>query len=344
MGFASHRPVDAEVGVFAQGGADRGRLLLAPSFFTQRHELGGMPPSSLGELLTGANEASDGILPVAGGFDGTHILVPLLTREIPPVLDQLKTATTLARVRNASLTIINPVSVPDQTPKLSGHEVTDSDDRALLEWAFEQTDDAIPHVDGDFLYTRDVVKGVLHAVRARDVDTLVVPSGARTGRLRKEATKRIAAHADADVMVVNGKAGFEAPPSILLPVAGGPHSGLAADVATTIATDCNAWIDILHVVEEDASPHTREQAEALVDDVSHRIARPESTTKWIYEATDTVEAIVEQSRYYGLTIIGAPTKGRLRQFIFGSTNTSVRKNAASVVLSVRNNGPTSDAE
>ncbi|MFB6205627.1 MAG: universal stress protein [Haloglomus sp.] len=303
-----------------------------------------MPTPSFGGLLTGADEASDGIPPVVGRFDGDHILVPLLTREIPPVLDQLKTATTLARVRNASLTIINPVSVPEQTPKVYGHEVTDSDDRALLEWAFEQTDDALSHVDGDFVYTRDVVKGVLRAVRARDVDTLVVPSGARAGRLRKEATERIAAHADADVMIVNGKAGFETPPSILLPVAGGPHSGLAADVATTIATDCNAWIDILHVVDEDASPHRRERAETLVDDVYHRIARPESTTTWVHEATDTVEAIVEQSRYYGLTIIGAPTKGRLRQFIFGSTNTSVRKNAASVVLSVRNNSLSSDAE
>ena len=303
-----------------------------------------MPAPSLGGLLTGANETSDSIPPIAGRFDGNHILVPLLAREIPPVLDQLKIATTLARPRNASLTIINPASVPERTPKIYGHEVTDSDDRALLEWAFEQADDVLPHVNGDFLHTRDVVKGVLHAVRTRDVDTLVVPSGTRTDSLRKHVIDRIAAHADADVVVVNGKTGFETPPSILLPVAGGPHSGLAADVATTIATDCNAWIDILHVIDEDAPPHKREQAESLVDDVYHRIARPESTTTWVHETTDTAEAIVEQSRYYSLSIIGAPTKGRLRQFIFGSTNTSVRKNAASVVLSVRNNSPASDAE
>jgi nucleotide-binding universal stress UspA family protein len=300
-----------------------------------------MTALSLGGLLTQTNEISDGVPPVVGRFDGDHILVPLLTREIPPVLDQLKIATTLARTRNASLTIINPVPVPERTPNVYGREVTDSNDRALLEWAFEQTDDALPHVKGDFLYTRDVVKGVLHAVRARAVDTLVIPSGTRMGHLRKEATERIAAHADADVVVVSGKAGFETPPSILLPVAGGPHSGLAADVATTIATDCNAWIDILHVIDEDAPTQKREQAEALVDDVYHRIARPESTTTWVHEATDTAEVLVEQSRYYRLAIIGAPTKGRLRQFIFGSTNTSVRQNAASVVLSVCNNSPSS---
>ena len=311
-------------------------------FFNNGDKAGRMLTPPLEGLFGQTAENPDGIAPVAGRFDGNHILVPLLTREIPPVLDQLKIATTLARPRNASLTIINPGPVPEQTP-VYDRPVTDSDDRALLDWAFEQTDDTPPHVNGDFLSTHDVVRGVLHAVRARDVDTLVVPSGARTGRLQKGVTERIAAHAAADVVATNGRAGFEPPPSILLPVAGGPHSGLAADVAATIATDCNAWIDILHVTGEDAPPRKREQAESLVDDVSRRIARPESTTTWVHEATDIAEAIVEQSRYYGLTIIGAPTKDRLRQFIFGSTNTSVRKNAASVVLSVRNNSPP-DAE
>jgi len=309
------------------------------SFFMKDNESRCMSIPSLGGLLTQTSGLSEGRPPDVGRFDGGHILVPLLTRESLPALDQLKTATALARAQNAALTVINPVPVPDQAPEGYCHEVTSSDDRALLEWAFEQTGDDLPHVTGDVLYSRDVVKGVLHAVRTRDVDTLVIPSGARTGRLRKEATERIAAHTDADVVVVSGTAGFETPPSILLPVAGGPHSGLAADVATTIAADCNAWIDILHVIDEEAPPHEREQADALVDDVSHRIGRPETTTTWVHEATDTAEAIVEQSRYYGLVIIGAPTKGRLRQLIFCSTNTAVRKNAASVVLSVRNNSP-----
>lgn len=295
-----------------------------------------MPIPSFGGLLS-ADETSDEVPPAVGGFDGDHILVPLLTREIPPLLDQLKLATALARATNASLTIINPGSVPEQPPKAYGQEVTDSDDRALLEWAFEQTDGGLSHVNENFLYTRDVVKGVLRAVRARSVDTIIVPGGGRTGRLQKEATEQIAAHADADVVVVNGKAGFETPPSILLPVAGGPHSGLAADVTAAIAAASNAWIDVLHVIDEDAPAHRRDRAEALVEDVSHRIARPETTTTRVLAAADATEAIIEQSRYYRLTVVGAPTKGRLRRFIFGSTNQSVRTGAESVVLSTRNN-------
>jgi len=263
---------------------------------------------------------------------------------VPALTDQLKIATTLARVTGAALTVINPIAVPEQTPKAYRHEVTDSDDAALLDWVFEQTDESLPQVDGDFLHTRNVVRGVLQAVRQRDVGTLIMPGRSRGSRIRKGVTDQIATHADADVVVVNGQAGFTKVASVLLPVAGGPHSGLAADIATSIAADSDVWIDILHVIDEDASDRQREQAETLVEDIYHRIARPETTTTWVLEAANPAEAIIEQSHYYGLTVIGAPTKSRLRQFIFGSTNGTVRADADSVVLSARNNSNTPGIE
>ena len=55
------------------------------------------------------------------------------------------------------------------------------------------------------------------------------------------------------------------------------------------------------------------------------------------EADDVAEAIIEQSNYYPLTVLGAPTKGRLRQFVLGSTTQDIRADAQSVVLVGRNN-------
>ncbi|AZH26340.1 universal stress protein [Haloplanus aerogenes] len=300
-----------------------------------------MSLTSLGEFL--GDDAPEGIPGIAGRFDGNHILVPLLTAEVPALTDQLKIATTLARATGAALSVINPVTVPEQTPRTLGGAASDATDDALLNWVFDQAADSTPQLDGDFLHTRNVVTGVLRTVRANDVDTLVLPSRSRSPRLRKGVVERIAVHADCDVVVVNGQPGYEQVPSILLPVAGGPHSGFAADLAQAVAADCDAWVDILHVVDEDVSTRRRDAATELVDDVYHRIGRLETTTTWILEADDVADAIIEQSRYYGLTIIGAPTKGRLRQFIFGSTNRSVRTNAGSVVLSVRNNSHRSTA-
>jgi len=298
-----------------------------------------MHSPSLGGLRANDGETPDATPHVAGRFDGNQILVPLLTREFPALTDQLKIATTLARVTGASLTVINPVGTPLQAPSEYRHEVSDSDEAELLKWVFDQTTESLPRVDGKCVYTRSVVTGVLRAVRTRNVDTLVVPGSSRKGRLRMEITERIAAHTDADVVVVNGQTGFEDPASILLPIAGGPHSGLAADVATSIATGSDAWIDILHVISEGTSDHQRDTAEELVDDIYRRIDRPDTTTRWVLETSDITTSIIDQSRCYDLTVIGAPTKGRLRKFMFGSTSQSVRKNAGSVVLSARSNSP-----
>lgn len=299
------------------------------------------PP--LDGLLARGEESTDGTPLVAGRFDGDHILVPLLTREVPVLTDQLKVAMTLARETDASVTVINPITIPEQTPN-AYHQREVDDDTALLEWVFEHTTDSLPQVDGDLVYTHNVVRGVLRAVRQRDVDTLVVPGRSASNRFRAGVTEQLAAHAEADVVVVNGQSGYREAASILLAVAGGPHSGLAADVAVSIAADCDAWIDVLHVVDEDATDQRRDRADELVENIYRRIARPETTTKWVLEAASTSEAIIEQSRYYDLTVLGAPTKGRLRQFIFGSTNASVRANAESVVLSTRNNAPVADTE
>lgn len=98
----------------------------------------------------------------------------------------------------------------------------------------------------------------------------------------------------------------------------------------------DAWVDILHIVGADPDERRRQHAAELVDDVYHRIGRPETTTRWMLERDDIAATIAEQSRYYGLTVLGAPTKGRLRRLVAGSTNQSVRSDAQSVVLSVRN--------
>lgn len=104
-----------------------------------------------------------------------------------------------------------------------------------------------------------------------------------------------------------------------------------------------AVIDQLRVAETlvratDASLHLLVPiARGYLETAQQRIARPEKTTTRLLEADDVADAIVEQSAYYELTVIGAPTTGRLRRLIFGSTNRSIRGSARSVVLSARAN-------
>ncbi len=274
---------------------------------------------------------------LAGRFDGGHILVPLLRLDDAAVADQVRVAAALGRATGASLSLVDPRTAPDGAATSLRNDASAVDDGALLEWARERTAGSPATGDGGLLRTREVIKAVLRTVDTRDVDLLVLPGCADGGAIRRSLTERIGPRASCDVLVVNGRAGYRDPPSILLPVAGGPHSGLAADFARGIAADGGAWVDVLHVVEGDASAGRRAAAEELVESVAGRLGRPETTSTWVVEADDVVDAVIEQSRYYGLTVMGAPTKGRLRRFLTGSTNRSVRANARSVVLSARNN-------
>ncbi|MFC7131812.1 MULTISPECIES: universal stress protein [Salinibaculum] len=296
-----------------------------------------MTTPSLGGLLSDASEASEHLPRVAGRFDGDHVLAPLLTAARPTVTDQLTVATTLANVSDASLSLVTPVAYPDQMAPVCHQNAGEMDESALLEWALTRTEESEVYTERGLLYTRDLVRRVLRTVRANDVDTLVLPSGAHVSRLRKGLLDQIAAQAACDVVVVNGQSGYDSVTSILLPVAGGPHSGLAADLARSIAVDCDAWVDVLHVVDAAASERERQAAQTLVGDIATRIGRPDTTTTWVLEERRTAQAIAEQSRYYDLTVIGAPTKGRLRRLLYGSTNRSVRDKARSVVLSARSN-------
>lgn len=299
-------------------------------------------------LVAGASTTPDTCPRIGGGrLVGNHMLVALLSSAEPVVTDQLRVAASLARTTGASLRVVNPIASPERPVKVYRGGLSSEDERELIEWALPQGTRSVSQTIPGLLSTRGVVTDIVRTVEANDIDTLVVPSDSNTGWLRPRLADRIALRARCDVITVNGRRGFEHVPSILLAVAGGPHSGLATDLAGVMAADCDAWIDVLHVVEEDEEKEeetedakecrerVRTRAEAYVEAAYQRIGRHETTTTWVLEAQDVASAIIEQSAYYALTVVGAPTKGRLRRFISGSTNRSIRNNARSVVLSAR---------
>jgi len=283
-------------------------------------------------LVTGVDGTTAGPPTARRRASDDGVLVPLLSADRAVLTDQLRVAASLARTADVGLYVFSPYTGTHRSVPATS-DLTGDDERTLLEWASEHVS---PGTDEwTFGHTRELVGGILDCVRGADVDSLVVPSGSDAGRFRRGLVDRLAVRADCDVLTVNGRRGYEAAPSILLAVADGPHSGLATDVAARIAADCDAWIDILHVVAEDAPARTRERAQARVEAAVERVGRPDSTTPWVLEADDIADTIAEQSAYYAVTVVGAPTAGRLRQFVFGSTNRAIRSDAQSVVLSAR---------
>jgi len=122
---------------------------------------------------------------------------------------------------------------------------------------------------------------------------------------------------------------FESPSSILVPVAKGPHSGLATRIAEAIARAAGCWIELFHVVGEDADEAERGDADTLLDAYEDRLHDAVDVDHHVVAAADPAGEIIEHASYHDVTVLGAPQKGRLRRFLFGSTTDEVERDGES---------------
>ncbi|MFC5133900.1 MULTISPECIES: universal stress protein [Haloferacaceae] len=157
--------------------------------------------------------------------------------------------------------------------------------------------------------------------------------------------------------------------SVLVAVGPGPHSGATVDVARRIAEATDAWLELFHVVPsdealsgwdspevdgpdtasddgsdaaaDDGEPAGRVESEdhgtageRLLDSARDRLGGFERVDRWLVEDRTAAGAIVEQSPYYDLVVVGAPTTGTVGRFVFGSTTDTVVDEAAVPVVVV----------
>ena len=269
---------------------------------------------------------------VTGDVAGGCVLVPILTSTGPTVAGQLRVAASLSRASNAPLCVVDP---SEETPVEYDPDLPADAERELVTRAARSR--YRPHQLG-LLRTHTLLNGILTTIRNNDVETLVVPSSTRSGSLRRNLAEHVGLRAACDVVTVNGRRSHDGVQSILLAVTGGPHSSAAPGVARQIAAGHDAWVDGLPGVSPAATGRQRRGATEHGEGAADRSARPGRAPTGGVEATAVAGAIIEQSEYYGLTVLGAPTKGRLREFIIGSTSRTVRHSAHSPVISVRTDG------
>mgnify|MGYP005856785755 CR=1 FL=1 len=136
-----------------------------------------------------------------------------------------------------------------------------------------------------------------------------------------------------DVLTVDSRSDADSIASILVPVAGGDHSQLAVETAVALARANDAAVDLFHVIEADTD-EARAEGRQFLDEIQARIDPDERdrVDTWLYETPGAADAITEQSEYYDLTVMGAPTDSPLKRFVFGSTSKQVQREAESPVI------------
>ena len=144
--------------------------------------------------------------------------------------------------------------------------------------------------------------------------------------------------------------------SILVAVGPGAHTGATVDVAKAIAEATDAWLELFHVVPSDAALADDEHAsddggseseteyagrgERLLSAAENRLGGFDRSDRWLVEDHTAAGAIVEQSPYYDLVVMGATTTGTVGRFVFGSTTDTVVDAAEVPVVVVEANGAT----
>lgn len=255
---------------------------------------------------------------------------PRPTTVLCPVVEPLSEAfldfvTSVATGAYARVIVVAPVTRPKQTPLgAPGFDRDEAHDK--LERVADYTTDANVSTSSHVHIGHNLARTVANAAAEHDADTVVVDAD-HTPRPAK-----LARALSCDVIAVSNPDHARSHRSILAAVAGGPHSALAASVAGTIARGGDGYIDVFHAHAED---------DAALDSFLDRAARAtfahERTDVRTTETDDPADAIVAESPYYDLVVIGGPRKGRLRRFAFGSTAEDVAARAETAVVTVWNN-------
>lgn len=289
---------------------------------------------AIGTFLLDNGSTGNTTVHIGGRLRGERILVPIVSNDPEAIQNRISIASTIATATDGVLRVVRVETEKEDLQRTISPRTNPDELNDVISWATEQTSKARDQWHSGILNGRKLEREIRHRVDTNAWDTLVLPAQERNGYVTGHHQRRLYEAPPCSVLTVNGDAGFGDCASILVPIANGPHSGLATDVASALVHQWGAYVDILHVVDPDADESARKAAERRVETGANRIGQDDRTSTWLLEAVDPAAEIIEQSRYYGLTIIGAPQSSRLHRFVYGSVSDSVTKEADSAVLSV----------
>lgn len=129
-----------------------------------------------------------------------------------------------------------------------------------------------------------------------------------------------------DAVAVSGGPGTGPISSLLVPVADVADADVLARVATSLARGAGASIDLFHV----STPDSR--GESRVDEIGRRFPADVAVETREVQAPSTVDAIVEQTDYYDVTVLGGASTSRLRRLFRTHPADAVRERARNRVL------------
>lgn len=241
---------------------------------------------------------------------------------------------------DADLYIGSPVTLPEQTP-LEMPDPRQQGQRRAAEFVFEakqQCSDA-PSIEQVVKTGHERASILQGFVDTYDISTLITEDRPQSGIrsiLGLEAVDETAVDG-CDTIIVTRIEQLGMIDSVVVPVARGPHSGLAIDIGLAIARQNDATLNLLHVYDT-TDEGGRTEGDEVLDTSMERVGDYPDADRTLREASDVPDEIIEYTQPYDITVLGAPREGRLRQFILGTIPDDVSAQVDGTVLTAHRGG------
>jgi amino acid transporter/nucleotide-binding universal stress UspA family protein len=266
-----------------------------------------------------------------------RVLIPISNPESAKLLVELGCA--IARRNDGEVVLTSIVTVPVQTPLEDGQQFI-GDQREMLADAMEYAPDDVP-VHRTVTLGRGVGRSITNIARQRDVELILLGWRGRRKRTRENVLGStldyVVENPPCDVAVAKVTPDDE-PEEILVPMARGPHSAFATDIAAAFARAWDANVTLLHVLEPDGdglddvmTERQRELAEESLD-VSTVLVSDDGVAESIltYADEEGIDTIV----------VGAAREGLLRRVVFGDIPERVGERFDGRTVMVKKHSPT----
>ncbi|WP_247731234.1 universal stress protein [Halovivax limisalsi] len=251
----------------------------------------------------------------------------------------LETAVDVADDRDLELLVVHVIGVPGQTSLEQARASMDAGPgESVVSETVERARAAGIEATGLLRYGHDVAGSLTSLADAADVEAVLLGWHGRPRR--REVVfggyiDRVLREAACDVIVERVDRDRGPIESVLVPVAGGPHTTLAAEIAGAIARAHDSSVELATVVDSSADETAVADARSLLDRTAPSLGAVESVTQTVVRGTDVVDAILAATTDHDVTVMGAGGSGRLHRIVATDVAEAVARRAESDVVLCR---------
>ncbi len=273
--------------------------------------------------------------PLSAAGEGTQRYRIMVSVANPDnALELVEASYKLCGAKQARVELLHMVPVPEQVPLKDAHRYMAPGREGIVE-AMLYLAPQFP-LTTHLRYCRSISRGIVSAVRQKHIDMLILGwHGRKRSRLFSVGSTidPIIERSPCNVVILKGTGGTQAFRRVLVPVAGGPNSDLAMEVASILVEPEEGTMTVLNV---GAASREGMDLDAYVREQQWRLkVAPDRVCPKRVVRREVTAAILDEAAEHDLVVLGTTGDPRLYQFARASVPESVAEQCPKPLVMVK---------